>query len=460
MNYDNLIRETAAKWLNKPVQEVAPPTQTVTYTLSEAIRSGTNKVQEKWQAEYAKTKKPIRVLLIEDVLGDKPADNQPPVVSKSIPDQQGKVGQSFTYEIPAGTFTDPDGSVSSISVKGLPNGIDASDRKLTGTPTASGEFTVTVTARDDRGAEVDAQFKLKVAPSEAGNQPPKVNQLIADQTGKVGQNFNYEIPSATFTDPDGSIASLSVKGLPEGVSLDGRRLTGTPTASGEFTVTVTARDDKGAEAATQFKFRVAQKDKEGGNQPPQVSQAIPDQQGKVGQPFAYEIAANTFKDPDGSIASLSAKGLPEGVTLADRRLSGSPTASGEFTVTITARDNGGAEVAAQFKFRVDAKEDTNVLPLVRKAIPDQQGKVGENFDYTISKETFFDPDGPIIDISVKDLPDGLSHSGWKLTGTPTASGEFTVTVTARDSRDATIATQFKISVAAKETTPAATAAQA
>ncbi len=451
VHHENLIREMADKWLKTPVQTITP-TQTVTYTLSEAIRQGTNKVQEKWRDEYAKTQKPIRVLLIDDVFDNKPVENLPPQVSKALPDQQGKVGQSFTYEIPAGTFTDPDGTIASITAKGLPTGITLTDRKFAGSPTTSGEFVVTVTARDDKGAEVSTQFKFKVDPKESNgaNQPPVVNKIIPDQQGKVGQSFTYEIAGGTFTDPDGTIASLSAKGLPEGIILTDNKLLGIPTVSGEYGVKITARDNQGAEVSAQFKFRINPGDSSGANQLPIVSKAVPDQQGKVGQSFAYEIAAGTFTDPDGIVASITAKGLPAGITLTDRKLSGSPTTSGDFTVTVTARDDKSAEVSTQFKFKVDPKESENVLPLVRKTIPDQQGKVGENFDYTISKETFFDPDGPIIDISIKGQPDGLSHSGWRLSGTPTVSGEFIVTVTARDSRDAIVATQFKITISPKE----------
>ncbi|WP_373513958.1 putative Ig domain-containing protein, partial [Persicitalea sp.] len=202
VNYENLIKETAAKWLDKPVQAINP-TQTVTYTLSEAIREGTGKVQGKWRGEYAKTEKPIRVLLIEDLLENKTDGNQLPRVVKNIPDQQGKVDQSFNYEIPAGTFTDPDGIIASITVKGLPNGITFNNLKFSGIPTASGEFIVVVTARDDKGGEVETQFKLRVAQKNGENLSPLVSQEIPVQQGKVGQAFGYEIARGTFTDPDG-----------------------------------------------------------------------------------------------------------------------------------------------------------------------------------------------------------------------------------------------------------------
>ncbi|GHB84208.1 putative Ig domain-containing protein [Persicitalea jodogahamensis] len=443
--YENLIKEMASKWLNKPVQEVKP-TQTVTYTLTEAIRQGTGKVQEKWRDEYAKTKTPIRVLLIEDLLDATPPANQPPLVNKIIPDQQGKVGQTFAYEIAAGTFTDPDGTIASLTARGLPDGIVLTDRKLSGTPTVSGEFAVTITARDDKGAEVSAQFRFRVNPKDNNgvNQPPVVSRIIADQQGKVGLAFNYEIAAGTFTDPDGTIASLSAKGLPDGVALTDRKLSGTPTASGEFAVTITARDDQGAEVSTQFKFRVDSK--ESGNVLPLVRKAIPDQQGKVGENFDYTISKETFFDPDGPIIDIVVKGQPGGLSQSGWRLSGTPTASGEFIVTVTARDSRDAIIATQFKITISPKEGANQPPLVSRIIPDQQGKVGQSFSYDIAAETFTDPDGTITGITATGLPEGLSLNGWKLAGTPTVSGEFMVTVTARDNQGATVSAQFRFKV--------------
>ncbi len=357
-----LIKETAAKWLDKPVPAIQT-TQTVTYTLSEAIRQGTNAVQGRWRTEYNKSKKPIEVLLTEDLLGDKPGENQPPKVGQPIADQQGKVGQTFGYEIPANTFTDADGSIVGLTAAGLPAGIVLTGWKLAGTPTTIGSYTVTVKARDDRGAEVSTQFKFTVAPKEGGaNQPPVVSQPIPDQLGKVGQTYDYEISLKTFTDPDGTIASVTFKGLPDGIVTDNRALSGNPTTNGTFNVTVTARDDKGAEVSTQFKFTVAPKEGSA-NQPPVVSQTIPDQRGVVGQAFDYEIPKATFTDTDGTIADISAQGLPAGIMLVGWKLTGSPSASGTFTVALRAQDNQGAGVTTQFKIMVAPAPTSNVFSL-------------------------------------------------------------------------------------------------
>ena len=56
--------------------------------------------------------------------------NKSPIVANAIPDQSATVGLGFTYEIPRGTFADPDGSVTGVSFAGLPAGLNATEWKL------------------------------------------------------------------------------------------------------------------------------------------------------------------------------------------------------------------------------------------------------------------------------------------------------------------------------------------
>ncbi|MPR34704.1 hypothetical protein GBK04_15400 [Cytophagaceae bacterium SJW1-29] len=373
--------------------------------------------------------------------------NQYPEVRRTIPDQTATVGAAFSYEISKETFVDPDGPIIDIAVAGLPGGVSQTDWRVSGVPTAAGVFTVTVTARDNRDLKVSTQFKLTVQSAGGGdNRPPVVSRGIPDQAGTVGAAFAYEVEGGAFTDPDGTIAAISFAGLPGGITASGWRVSGVPTSAGVFSVTVTATDNAGASVSTQFKLAVATAGP-GDNKPPVVSRGIPDQTGRVGVAFAYEVDGGTFTDPDGTIAGLGFAGLPGGVTASGWRLSGVPTSAGVFSVTVTATDNAGAKVSTTLKLTVQAAESGgNQYPEVRRTIPDQTATVGAAFSYEISKETFVDPDGPIIDIAVAGLPGGVSQTDWRVSGVPTAAGVFTVTVTARDNRDLKVSTQFKLTV--------------
>ena len=470
---EGIVKETAVKWLDKPVPSIQT-TQTVTYTLSEAIRQGTNAARERWNTEYAKTKKPIEVLLIEDVLGEVPGVNQPPKVSQPLADLQGKVGQAFDHEIPNNTFTDSDGSIVNLTATGLPAGIALTGWKLAGKPTTSGTFTVTVTARDDKGAEVSAPFKFTVAQQDAANQPPKVVLPIHDQRGGVGQAFDYEIPKETFTDPDGTVVGLVVEGLPAGLSLIGWRLTGKPTVSGTFPVSVKARDNQGAEVATQFKITIA----------PALTNNVFSlfQAGNflTRRFLHYIVDGDTLRGDDaknivnilvspktGAVGSYSFKMEgPYSIGSTDNRApygvfgdnGGVVFAAGRYTLNVKSYESAdlqGAQLSDEtiHFVVVDDEVNRNLAPTLVKPPAELFAKVGTPFAHRLPDSTFVDPDGVITSFVITGLPDGLKGDGTLISGTPTKKGVFTVKVRVTDNGDGAAETTFAFTVSADNLPP-------
>ncbi|WP_461044071.1 putative Ig domain-containing protein, partial [Spirosoma harenae] len=88
------------------------------------------------------------------------------------------------------------------------------------------------------------------------NQSPFVNQPIANQQVQFGSSYNFVIPASTFVDPEGQPLTLSATGLPNGISLNGSILSGTPQAVGDYTITITATDKGGLQASTSFVLQV------------------------------------------------------------------------------------------------------------------------------------------------------------------------------------------------------------
>ena len=88
------------------------------------------------------------------------------------------------------------------------------------------------------------------------NQAPTVANGIPAQNATVGQGFNYVIPANTFSDPNGDALTLSIAGLPNGLTLNGTTISGTPTTQGAATVTVTATDPSNLMVSTQFTLTV------------------------------------------------------------------------------------------------------------------------------------------------------------------------------------------------------------
>ena len=134
----------------------------------------------------------------------------------------------------------------------------SSTRQLTVTPRSAGTATISVTVSDNRGVAGSStamkHFIVRV------NARPLLAMAITDQTVTRGTTVNQQIIQAnTFTDANADdTLSYSATGLPEGLSLsDSGRLTGRTTATAAtYTVTVTADDNHGGTAQTEFKLQL------------------------------------------------------------------------------------------------------------------------------------------------------------------------------------------------------------
>ncbi|GAB3253138.1 hypothetical protein GCM10027347_12740 [Larkinella harenae] len=394
--------------------------------------------------------------------------NRPPVVNRPIANQTATVGQEFAFTIADNTFTDPDNNLASVRVNGLPEGLsyNQTNRKISGKPVQPGVATVTVTATDALAASVSTSFTLTIEaqPTQepSTNKPPVVAQPPVDQTALVGQTFTLQIPLETFSDPDGSIASIAVSGLPAGLEYqaDTRTISGQLTQPGTTTIVVTATDNEGATVTARFELLVTTP----GNQPPQVNNTIPDQTATVGQAFMYAIADNIFTDPDGSIVKVEVTSiLPDGLTYSQpvRVISGTPISpvavagrgSDEPTTTtviVKATDNHGDWVTTSFRLTITPGQSPNQNrpPVAARPIPDQTATVGKAFTYTFGPDLFNDPDGYIAKIEVAGLPTGLifNNSPKSISGILTSVTTATIAVTATDNEGATVTIYFQLTV--------------
>ena len=93
------------------------------------------------------------------------------------------------------------------------------------------------------------------------NRAPTVAQGITDQIAIESEPFSFTLPSNAFADVDaGDALSLSVSGLPSGLTFDGvDTISGTPGGDdvGGYTITVTATDPSSASVSTTFWLAVA-----------------------------------------------------------------------------------------------------------------------------------------------------------------------------------------------------------
>jgi large repetitive protein len=128
--------------------------------------------------------------------------------------------------------------------------------------------------------------------------------------------------------------------------------------------------------------------------------------------------------------AVTAGALPAGMTLSSAgALSGTPTAGGSFTFTITATDStGGTPMTGSQAYTLTVNAPT--ISVSPTSLPDETLNVAYSQAITASGGT-----APYTyAITAGALPTGLSlSSGGSLSGTPGASGTFNFTVTATDS---------------------------
>ncbi|WP_185155459.1 putative Ig domain-containing protein [Rudanella paleaurantiibacter] len=361
--------------------------------------------------------------------------------------------QSLTLNTPASftvVATDPEGGTLTYAATGLPANltINPNTGVVTGTPSQTGVFPVTVTVTDPQGTTSSVSFNVTVNPQVTPNQPPVVvnGGIPSPQSATVGIGFSTTTAGA-FSDPDGGTLAYSAAGLPGGLNINPTTgvISGTPTASGTFNVTVTANDGQGGSVNAGFQLNVAP-----ANQPPVlVNGGIPSpQSATVGIGFSTTTAA-AFSDPDGGTLAYSAAGLPAGLSINPTTgvISGTPTASGTFNVTVTANDGQGGSVSAGFQLNVSPANQPPVV--VNGGIPSpQSATVGIGFS-TTTAAAFSDPDGGTLTYAAAGLPAGLSINPTTgvISGTPTTSGTFNVTVTANDGQGGSVSTGFQLNVA-------------
>ena len=197
-----------------------------------------------------------------------------------------------------------------------------------GTPVSSGQF--------PNNTDVQAS-------SFSGNHEPLLGAIGA-QSGSVGQAVALTLSA---TDQDGDVLTYTAVALPAGLTLDGKsgRITGTPTKAGTTVATLSVNDGHGGTDSETVSWNISQ-----ANRPP-VLGAIGGRSGTTGQSLTVTLTAS---DPDGDRLTFAASGLPGGLVCnaASGMLSGIPTASGVFAVSVTVSDGRGGTDAESFTLTI------------------------------------------------------------------------------------------------------------
>jgi len=233
--------------------------------------------------------------------------------------------------------------------------------------------------------------------------------------GVVGKAYEETMEATSGVPP----YTWEATGLPAGLNCSAAGvISGTPTEDGDFTVTVNVTDsfDPANSDGTDLALKVY----------PALEITTPTlPEGKVGDAYSATLEATGGKTP---YTWEATGGLPAGLTCsAAGVISGTPTASGDFIITVNVTDSfdpantGSTDLA--LKVYPALEITTTELP---------EGKIGDAYSATL-EATGGKPD---YTWEATGLPAGLTCSAaGVISGTPTASGDFTVAVNVTDSFD-------------------------
>jgi hypothetical protein len=137
-----------------------------------------------------------------------------PYLKTKPKNQSGKVGESFSYLIPDSTFIDDDGNETLTwhITSRLPAGLDfdTETRTLSGIPTESGTFTVSVLATDAAEASASATFSLKINVA-SGIDDRESNQNIRLFPNPVKDQLHLSLGSEAYRNANIMISNMSGK---------------------------------------------------------------------------------------------------------------------------------------------------------------------------------------------------------------------------------------------------------
>jgi serine protease len=264
--------------------------------------------------------------------------------------------ETITDQNPPGGYTDSSGEENGDKCAWITPGTAGGSFDLT---TGTGTFAMQTTwANDGAGGAGTCEASHAIVTNPGGNTVTVTNP--GSQTGTVGTAVSLQIHATDSA--SGQTLTYSATGLPAGLSINSSTglISGTPTTAGTSSVTVTAKDTTNASGSASFTWTI---NPAGGNT---VTVTNPgNQTGTVGTAVSLQIHATD--SASGQTLTYSATGLPTGLSINSSTglISGTPSAAGTFSVTVTAKDTTNASGSASFTWTISSSGGCTASQLLR-----------------------------------------------------------------------------------------------
>ncbi|MCX6611362.1 MAG: putative Ig domain-containing protein, partial [Acidobacteria bacterium] len=316
----------------------------------------------------------------------------------------------------------------SLTSGGLPAGLDfdSNTGSISGIPEQDGTFTLGLSAIDEVQRRASKTLSLSI---QSGNLPFRITTASPLSDGLVGRAY-----SAGFAAEGGKAPyAFSFSGVPAGLSAVGDGVSGTPSAAGQFTIAVSARDASGAAVSKSFLLRV----KADGLFI--LTDSLPD--GVEGQPYGIGVIREGGRAPFSW--SIVSGAIPPGVEFnpGTGNFEGSPSRSGQYAMSVVVSDATGATARRNYSFEV-RPAGVDRLSITTASLPN--GNAGLAYSTSIGAAGGVPPYGWAIS---GDLPAGLSFSpDGAISGTPQTIGTSNFQITATDSLGLRASRVFSLSI--------------
>ena len=359
--------------------------------------------------------------------------NAPPTIVTTSPLPAALTGTAYSLTL-AATGTTP--MTWTVTGGALPSGLTlgSSTGTISGTPTAVGVFTPTVSATNALGSNSRPLSVTVNAPT-----PPLIVSTSPLPTALTGTAYSQTLTATGATPMTWTVTSGA---LPSGLTLGSSTgtISGMPTALGVFTPTLTATNAGGSNSR-QLSLTV-----NAPATPPSIVTTSPLPAALTGAAYSQTLTA-TGTTP--MTWTVTGGALPSGLTLGSSTgtISGTPTTTGVFAPTVTATNAGGSN-SKQLSLTVNAPATP---PSIATTSPLPAALTGTAYSQTLTA-TGTTP--MTWTVTSGALPSGLTlgSSTGTISGTPTTTGVFTPTVTATNAGGSN-SKQLSLTVNAPATPP-------